>query len=237
MKQLFLSAMIVWLSLVMVTIPDDSAYAQGFGGSVEEKVNDPLESLNRKIFRVNEVLFDYVLRPTVRGYRKVMPQWGRDRVHHFFNNLTEPVTLANAILQGDVDHSFTTFWRFMINTTWGVGGMFDIAGQEGLKRRSEDFGQTLGHYGVGGGPFLMLPVLGPHTTRAAGGRVVDIFFDPLNYEFVDDEWQMARRVGDSIDSLDQVHDVIVEVERTSFDPYATLRSMYLQNRESNIRNE
>lgn len=203
----------------------------------EGEVYDPWEPFNRKVYRFNEALDKYMLQPTARGYRKVVPAWGRERVHLFLRNLSEPLTFVNAVLQVDSDRAITSFWRFAINSTWGVGGMFDIAGQEGLVYRDEDFGQTLGRYGVGPGPYLMLPILGPSNPRDALGKGVDVFTDPFNLILDDEQAILWARYGvNLVDTREQLLDITDEVELNSFDPYAAYRSIYMQNRASKIRN-
>jgi phospholipid-binding lipoprotein MlaA len=138
-------------------------------------------------------------------------------------------------LQGDVENSFTTFWRFSLNSTIGIGGLFDIAKIAGLERRSEDLGQTFGKYGVKGGPYLMLPLMGPSNTRDLVGRVGDSFMDPYNY-LVDDYGIAGRNVLNGIDSREQLLELIDDINENSLDPYATFRSLYSQRRADEIEN-
>jgi ABC-type transporter lipoprotein component MlaA len=142
--------------------------------------NDPLEPVNRAVFQFNRVLDGLILEPAALMYRMATPAFVRDGVQNFLANLRTPVVLANDLLQGEFGRAEKTLGRFMLNTILGVGGLIDVGGRVGMpERHYEDFGQTLAVYGVGEGPYLMLPVLGPSNPRDAVGRVVDLLFDPL----------------------------------------------------------
>jgi len=135
---------------------------------------DPLEPMNRHIYRFNILADRYVMAPVVRVYEWAIPRYARDRVSDFFSNLGDVPVLVNCILQGKADRAATVAGRLLVNTTAGVGGLWDIASKmEDLPKYTEDFGQTLAVYGLGPGPYLMIPILGPSTFRDAGGRVVD----------------------------------------------------------------
>ncbi len=136
--------------------------------------HDPLEPMNRHIYRFNILADQYVMEPVVRVYEWAIPQYARNRVSDFFSNLGDVPILLNCILQAKDKRAATVVARLMVNTVVGVGGLWDVAsGLEGLPKYNEDFGQTLAVYGVGEGPYLMIPILGPATFRDAGGRVVD----------------------------------------------------------------
>ena len=153
----------------------------------QEDVRDPLEPLNRGIFQVNRVMDGLVLEPAARIYRMTTPQFFRTGVSNFLANLRTPVVLVNDLLQGEFARAELTLGRFMMNTILGLGGVIDVGGKLGMPdRHYEDFGQTLAVYGVGSGPFLMLPLLGPSNGRDAVGRVVDLAFDPFSVLSVTD---------------------------------------------------
>jgi phospholipid-binding lipoprotein MlaA len=138
------------------------------------EANDPLEPMNRHIYRFNILADRYVMEPVVRVYEWAIPEYARNRVSDFFSNLGDVPVLVNCILQGKPDRAATVVGRLLVNTTAGVGGLWDIASKmENLPKYTEDFGQTLAVYGLGPGPYLMIPLLGPSTFRDAGGRVVD----------------------------------------------------------------
>lgn len=210
-----------------------------------EKVNDPYEKMNRKIYTFNDALDRSVLEPVAKFYRKSTPEGARDAVHNFINNLSLPISALNSFAQGRVDNGLATLSNFLINTTVGLGGFFNVAGQKGIFYRPEDFGQTLGHFGTGPGPYLMLPFFGPSTTRDLGGFVTDRVVSPLgfnafdvggNREFIPLGTFVGLIVISGIDTRESLIDVIDDIRRDSFDPYATIRSAYLQKRINDIKN-
>jgi phospholipid-binding lipoprotein MlaA len=142
---------------------------------------DPLEPLNRKTAAFNDKVDDLVLRPVATVYHRVMPTPVRNGVTNFFGNLSDVWSFVNNVAQFKLHNGFDDFVRVNINTFWGIGGVFDIATQVGLPRHSEDFGQTLGRWGVPSGPYLVLPLLGPSTFRDAAALIVDVNGDPVNY--------------------------------------------------------
>lgn len=217
-----------FLVIIAVSAP---AHAQD---SYAEDI-DPIEGFNRGIFWFNKGVDTAIIRPIAWGYKHGVPQYGRDRLGNFFSNLGEPVNFLNAALQGDVDQTFTTLWRFLINSTLGIGGLWDQAAGMGLQYRSEDFGQTLGHYGVGPGFYLVLPILGPSNGRDAVGLVADAFSNPVSY--VEPEWiPIALAVGAGIHKRATYLEITDNIDNTSIDPYATYRSAYLQRRIDLINN-
>jgi phospholipid-binding lipoprotein MlaA len=137
-------------------------------------VYDPWEGMNRRIYNFNAVFDQYVFLPVVRAYEFVLPKFAQTGVTNFFNNLGEIDNLLNSLLQGKIVKVFNTFGRIACNTTVGLGGLIDVATYEGVKRENEDFGQTLGFYGVGPGPYLVVPVAGPYNLRDASGWGVDL---------------------------------------------------------------
>lgn len=199
-------------------------------------INDPWEPVNRGIFKFNEVLDTFLMKPVAKAYVFVVPEFGRDRVHNAVTNLNEPVNMLNGFLQGNPERGFTSMWRFIINSTLGVAGLFDFAGHNfDLTYKEEDFGQTMGVYGWGSGPYIVLPILGPSSGRDTFGRVVDIFSNPFNY-VESDEFVYGRLVATAVDARSRNLDLVEEIYRTSVDPYATIRSAYAQRREALISN-
>jgi len=202
--------------------------------------NDPFEIPNRFIFAFNQTLDVALIRPAAVLYRDLVPAYVRQRVHLALRNLSEPVTLANDMLQGDWGRAKTTWDRFLLNSTGGGLGFWDVATDLGHPYHKEDFGQTLGVHGVGGGPYLMLPVLGPSNLRDATGKVVDIFLDPFFYIAQDthkDEWMLYRFLLEGLDFRTRNLDTLDEIERDALDFYARLRSLYRQRRDAEIRND
>ncbi len=203
--------------------------------ATEENNVDPLEPVNRKIYQFNNLVDRLLLKPVTKAYRAVIPAWGRTRMACFLRNLATPVTFFNSVLQGDMAYASTSFWRFTLNSTFGLGGLFDFAVEQGLRDRIEDFGQTAGVYDIPPGPYIVLPLLGPSTLRDAGGRGVDVFLDPFNYLASSDQI-IARQALDTVESRSETLSLTNEIERTSLDPYATVRSLYLQSRRDLVHN-
>lgn len=204
-----------------------------------DDVNDPIEPVNRFIFGFNELVQAWVLRPATEVYRIFIPPPIRQVIGNMIDNVRSPVILANDLLQGETDRAWETTQRFAINTTIGVGGMFDWATDFGIPKHNEDFGQTLAVWGVGEGFYLVLPVFGPSNPRDAVGKVVDRFFDPLSFYLASENLeaaQYARLSTEAVDEYGGVVDELEELKRTSVDYYAALRSLYRQRRATEIRN-
>ncbi|MDE3060010.1 MAG: VacJ family lipoprotein [Pseudomonadota bacterium] len=207
--------------------------------------DDPLESVNRGIYQFNYAFDTYALRPVTVGYRFVVPEKGREMVSNFLENLYTPVVFINSVLQGDPQNSFSTLWRFLINSTMGIGGVFDVASEAGLKNRQADFGETMAFYGVGSGPFIELPVLGPSNVRDAFGRLGDAFMLPTNYATSNNvfsgntgDWiEYGTWVATAIDQRSRNMKLIDDIYSTSLDPYTTFKSAYTQHRVSKIRRD
>ncbi len=201
-----------------------------------QNANDPLETYNRGMFAVNDAVDTVLLRPVAQGYRYVTPMEVRGRIGNISDNLSEPVSMVNAFLQGDFDQGMTNFWRFLINSTLGLGGMHDVAATAGLAPRREDFGQTLAVWGVGSGPYIVLPIFGPSNLRDTGGLVTDYFFDPLNYAVDDTLSSVAIRGSQAVVVRERLLDPIDDVYSSSLDPYASFKSIYEQRRAAQIKN-
>jgi phospholipid-binding lipoprotein MlaA len=216
------------------TAPSDPAAKAEF-----EQVNDPLEPLNRAVFAVNMQLDKMFLRPAGIAYRGVLPQPVQTGVNNFLSNLRAPVVFANDVFQGEMDRAGNTAGRFAINTTVGVLGVWDAAAHFGVKGHSEDFGQTFGTWGIGEGFYLVLPLLGPSNPRDGIGLLTEYFVDPFNIwarEHNKDGWMLARSLVTGIDFRARNLKTLDELERTSLDYYAAIRSLYRQRRADEIRN-
>jgi phospholipid-binding lipoprotein MlaA len=194
---------------------------------------DPLEPYNRAMFGFNSGLDHYLLRPVTVGYRYIVPQAGRTAVSNVVNNLYTPVIFANSVAQGDPQNSFSSMWRFIINTTFGLGGVIDVASDAGLKTRPADFGQTLAIYGVGSGPYVVLPVIGPSNIRDAGGRLTDAFINPFNY--ISNAASAGIWTATAVDARSNNMKLLDGIYDNSLDPYTTFRSGWTQKRAAEIR--
>ncbi len=202
--------------------------------AVDGSENDPWEPFNRGMYRMNDVIDGLVLKPITQIYRGVIPEPGQKAVHNFVLNLQEPITFGNSVLQADPQNSFTSLWRFLLNSTVGVGGLFDVASAVGLIERRTDFGQTLALYGIESGPYLFLPILGPSSARDGLGRIADAFMHPASY--VDNTGtSVALWTITAVDTRSDLFDVIEDVRKSSLDPYVTFRSAYSQRRANDIK--
>ncbi|WP_376089526.1 VacJ family lipoprotein [Roseomonas sp. CCTCC AB2023176] len=206
-----------------------------------EANNDPAEPFNRAMYDVNDAIDRAVLRPVAQGYRAVVPAPVRTGVRNVLSNLRSPVILVNDALQGETQRFGNTLGRFLLNTTLGVGGIFDVAKELGLPPHTEDFGQTLAVYGVGEGPYLFLPLIGPSNPRDIVGFVAGILADPLTWltfgnSQVANTWSYVRGGATVVDTREGLLDTTDDVQRSSLDPYATIRSGYRQRRARDIAN-
>lgn len=216
------------------TPPTDPAARAEF-----DRTNDPIEPFNRRMFAFNLYVDDHVAKPVAKAYRDNIPKFFRDRFRDFYDNVTSPVTFINDVLQNESARAAETATRFTVNTVMGIGGLWDVAGQYGLKKHKEDFGQTLAVWGVKEGPYVMVPLLGPSNPRDLTGKVVDSFLNPISYGFSAAGIAWLEIVAGAIDVIDTRAGLIEpmdELRRTSLDFYAAVRSLHRQNRESEISN-
>jgi len=198
--------------------------------------NDPIEPANRVFYRINDGLDTYIFAPVARGYRDVVPGGVRRPIHNVLANISSPAVFANDVLQTKPRRAGTTLMRFLINSTAGVGGLFDIASDLGYKQHETDFGVTMALWGVGDGPFLFLPLFGPSNPRDAAGFVANFGLDPLTYaSFGGVKTLEYSRFGVGlVDSRERLLDPVEQVKKAALDPYATFRSLYRQNRSADI---
>lgn len=203
-----------------------------------QAVNDPFESVNRFSFDVSLAFDKGIVRPVAVVYRRIVPEPVRDSIRNFMNNLDSPLIFANDVLQGETDRAGTTLLRAGVNTTLGLGGLFDPAARMGYMRHYEDFGQTLAVYGVGEGPYIFVPLFGPANPRDILGWAVDLAFDPLTYARWDGKfyWQAGKSAVDLVDLRARNIDTLDDLEKSSLDFYASVRSLYRQSRNNEIRN-
>ncbi|MEX2311157.1 MAG: VacJ family lipoprotein [Rhodospirillales bacterium] len=208
--------------------------------AADSDVNDPLEPLNRVIFEFNEFVYAALFTPIAKTYNTVMPATFRAGLSNVIDNISSPVTFVNDLLQLEFHRALTTFTRFFVNTVGGMGGIADMASSIGLEEHSEDFGQTLGVYGVGEGLYLVLPLLGPNNPRDAIGRyLVDPFFDPLGLYLSNTDREAAEYARIGVSALDEYAGLVGElqqIKKTSVDYYAAIRSLYRQKRLTEISN-
>ena len=200
-----------------------------------DTANDPFESVNRSIFDFNNKLDNAVFKPVSQAYVDNIPEPVRQVVTDTLRYLKTPVIFANDVLQGDVDRAGNTLSRFVTNTTIGFAGMVDTASATGAPYHEEDFGQTLAVWGFGEGPYLMIPVLGPMTLRDGFGKIGDSFIDPLG-EIDEAAFDWSHKIVGGVDTRADLLDTLDDLERTSLDYYAAIRSLYRQKRNDEISN-
>lgn len=196
-----------------------------------------LESYNRAMFKFNNVVEKNVIRPVAKGYKKITNQYMRQRVTNFFDNIEEPVSMANHFLQGEIHASGENFARFVINTTIGGLGLYDVAEKTGLKKNATGFDATMATWGVPDGSYIILPIIGPSTPRAATGWVVDGYSSPAYW--------VAEKSGDGnakeiyygafglkyLNKYAENMNMLESLEEGSIDYYEAVKSAYLQNRK------
>ena len=193
---------------------------------------DPLESVNRVVWDFNwEILDKYLLRPAATTYVTVVPGFARTGLSNAVENLAEPANMLNNLLQGKVGPSFDSFTRFVINSTVGVAGFFDVAGAMGLQRQEEEFGETLGKWGVGSGPFLMMPGLGPTDPRSFSGELVDNLYFPMT--LMTGNLNVLRFTIGALEARAQLLGQEGQIENAR-DPYEQVKNIYFQNLEFRV---
>ncbi len=199
--------------------------------------NDPLEPTNRVIYKVNNAIDQATLRPAAIAYRDVLPEVVRTHTHEFLTNLSNTVTLANDMMQGKPRRAGDTLMRLLINTTIGIGGIFDVADGWGYPQHDTDFGVTLAIWGLPDGPYLFLPLFGPSGPRDAVGLAGNFALDPLTWVGQGDVVVALGWARFGVSALDEraAHiDDIDQIKKSALDPYATFRSLYRQHRDAQI---
>jgi phospholipid-binding lipoprotein MlaA len=201
-----------------------------------EDIFDPWESFNEKMFNFNLKLDRYVLKPVARAWKTVIPEPFQVMISNGFDNLRFAPRFINNVLQGKFGGAGREMSRFLINSTAGIGGLFDPAKDYwGIAPSKEDFGQTLGTWGAGPGPYLVLPVLPPTTVRDGVGMGVDTAIDPFGYFVGFFPARLAMRIGDTINDRALNYDLFQGVEETTIDLYSSVRHFYLKRREQQIK--
>jgi phospholipid-binding lipoprotein MlaA len=236
-KRASVFAVLAGLAAGLLTLPAAGlAQEKTVAEDGQEDTNDPLEPMNRAIFSFNMALDKVILRPVAIGYRAVLPAPARESATNFLDNLESPVIFLNDLLQGKPGRAGKTVTRFGINTVIGFFGFFDPAESMGIERHDEDFAQTMGSWGIGSGPYLVLPFLGPLPPRDTLGFAVDIFTDPMTYLLWDHRTtSIAYYSLDVVDQRHQIIDELDELEKSSIDYYAAIRSLYRQRMNDLIR--
>ena len=224
---------------------DEGADSKGNQADEEEardeeaaRIADPLEPFNRAMYRFNDKLYFWALKPVSQGYNKVVPEKARVSVKNFFSNLGFPVRFISCLLQADFSGATAEFGRFAVNTIWGVGGLLDPSSSQqlNLPKRDADLGQTLGLYGVGQGLYIVWPVLGPSSARDSVGIVGDFFLYPVSYIRPWYDWLAVRAYQEVNDTSLRIGDY-ESLKEMAIDPYVALRDAYSQYRQKKDRSE
>lgn len=203
-------------------------------------VSDPLEGVNRAVFKFNHGFYGYVARPVAKGYEAVLPEVARTGIANAVENFLFPVRLVGNVLQGKATRAAQETGRFVVNSTVGLAGLIDVADKvDGLKDvPSEDAGQAFGVWGIPHGPYLVLPFLGPTSTRDFGGRFVDSAATPWNWtwwRYYEWEWATAAQVTSIVSGLPPALKIYDTTTGAAPDPYLAVRTGYLQFRDAQVR--
>lgn len=217
--------MLIRLSVFILCFPF-FLYAQTVDGDPQYRMSDPIEPVNRLIWKFNYQILDaHIYRPVTQSYVDWVPAGGRKALNNFTLNFEEPSTIVNNLLQFDFKHSLQAFFRFSVNSTFGILGFFDLAETMGVARRQESFSNVLGRWSVPNGPYLMLPAVGPRTTRKLVGQIVDNLYFPLSYLTT---WETLGLWGlDGLNKRESLLGQEVLLEQ-SLDPYLFVKEAYIQ---------
>ena len=203
-------------------------------------MTDPFEEINRSVFKFNTFIDHNLINPAVDGYRTVVPSPARKGIDNALNNLQSPVHFTNQVLQGDIEGAGDVLFAAIVNTFVGFGGLIDIAEYEGYEHENEDFGQTLATWGVSHGPYVVIPFMGPSTMRDGSGFFIDSFADPLRwYSYnIEEKHIYYNKAGAAYaNARNNLKDALTELEASSIDYYASVRSSYYQSREAQVKDK
>jgi phospholipid-binding lipoprotein MlaA len=197
-------------------------------------VYDPYEALNRKVFIFNGTIDTFLLRPIAKGYGRFTNDYTKGRIGSFINNISEPLSTVNYSIQGEGQGAFKTFWRFAINSTFGVLGLFDVASKVGLTAEPQTFGNTLAHYGVGAGPYIVLPIYGGMSARdIMDPLALNSSLNPVQY-FTHDDFKLILTGVKIIHHREQIMPFTDHITRNSTDSYISMRDAILNQREAKM---
>ena len=220
-----------WVAIVAMTLWLTACASLPAGAIADPR--DPFERYNRAMFSFNKTVDDRVLKPVATGYLNVIPSMVRTAIGNFFGNIGDVWTAVNNYLQGKPGKGTNDVARVVLNSTFGLVGLIDVATPAGLVKHEEDFGQTLGTWVVGSGPYLVLPIFGASTVRDGLAWAVDLYADPINQ--VDSaRWSNSARALRLVDQRAALLDSTRMVEDAALDPYLFVRDIHLQRRESRI---
>jgi len=227
------AAALVVLALALAGCASAPAGGRADGGEDNGVVADPLEPFNRSMYAFNDAVDRAVLRPVARGYEAAVPILFREMVGNFFGNLDDVWVALNQLLQGKPAEAFSDLSRVVVNTTLGFGGLADVASEMGMQKHDEDFGQTLGVWGVNSGPYLFLPFFGPSSVRDGFGRILDIAGDPLG-EFDPQALTNSLWFARAVDTRLRLFPAERLLEGAALDKYSFTRDAWLQRRRNQV---
>ncbi len=208
--------------------------------------DDPFEGMNRQVYAFNSGVDRWVLLPVTKGYRAVVPEFARTGVSNAVDNMAEPGNTLNNVLSGRINDGIETAFRFLVNTTFGIGGLFDVASWIGMEKHNRDFGQALGTWGVPAGPYLVLPLLGPSGARDVWSLPVSYFTNPMTYLLSNDsivgDYKTEARIGwFTLNALDRrsrmIDDGYDDLRINTVDEYSAVRDAYRRLRSKSIYGE
>jgi phospholipid-binding lipoprotein MlaA len=206
------------------------------GGEEAVTISDPLEPVNRAVFHFNDKLYFWVLKPAARGYKYIFPEQLRICVRNFFLNLLFPVRFVNAILQGNIGAAAVELSRFVVNSTLGIGGLFDPSSRGlNLPMQDEDLGQTLGVYGLGHGIYIAVPVLGYYTARSLVGWAGDSFLDPVTWYVQPMLLSWGVKAYKKFNEVSLTLGDYEALKEAAIDPYVAIRNAYVQYRNAKVK--
>jgi len=217
-------------TLLTVVIIVTSFAALGESGKCY-KIYDPYETFNRRVFKLNRGIDRSLARPFAKIYSNFMPTWGQQRVSSFFYNIKEPLSFVNYVIQGKPVEASRTFWRFFVNTIFGIGGLFDFASKFELNVPQQTFSDTMARYNMNYGMYIIVPIIGPSTTREVYGKVVDVFTDPASMVYVNqfDGTTTEYGVATAAETRIKHDELLDDIYNTSIDWYSKTRSLYIQS--------
>lgn len=221
-------------SLALVAMLSGCATTGNSGNAGNSNPQDPLEGFNRAMFSFNDTLDKVALKPVATAYRSWLPNFVQTGIHNFFGNLGDVWSSVNGFLQGNVEAGTTNVMRVAVNTTFGLGGVLDVSSEAGLQKNSRDFGQTLGKWGIGAGPYVVLPLFGPSNIRDTAALPVDFYGDLWSYKYPV-RWRNTGSVVRLIDKRATLLDAGDLLEDAALDKYEFVRDAYTQRRQSQIK--
>lgn len=209
-----------------------TALLTGCATGPDANPRDPFEPFNRSMYKFNDAVDTAVLQPTAKVYDKVVPNLIQTGVRNVFNNLSDAWSAVNSALQGKGQEAMNNFWRFGVNTFLGIGGIFDVATEAQIPRVKQDFGLTLGHWGVPSGPYVVLPFLGASTVRDAAATPVDMYASPVNGLTQDSAARVGAKGLEVVSTRADLLDASEWLDSSSLDPYSSMRDLYLADRDA-----